>query len=120
MACGGATVRMVQEFGYANAQRYLLTGDEFDAETALRIGMVQEVVDDDKVFDTALSLAENIAAQAPLAVQASLDSSRNYLLNGLDECAGLVAREVPLMQSEDAAEGVASFKERRQAVFKGR
>jgi enoyl-CoA hydratase/carnithine racemase len=98
----------------------LLTGDEFDAETALRIGMVQEVVDDDKVFDTALSLAENIAAQAPLAVQASLDSSRNYLLNGLDECAALVAREVPLMQSEDAAEGVASFKERRQAVFKGR
>ncbi|MBB5187483.1 enoyl-CoA hydratase/carnithine racemase [Zhongshania antarctica] len=120
MACGGATVRMVQEFGYANAQRYLLTGDEFDAETALRIGMVQEVVDDDKVFDAGLSLAKNIAAQAPLAVQASLDSSRNYLLNGLDECADLVAREVPLMQSEDAAEGVASFKERRQAVFKGR
>lgn len=120
MACGGATVRMVQEFGYANAQRYLLTGDEFDAETALRIGMVQEIVDDNKVFDTGLSLAENIAAQAPLAVRASLDSSRNYLLNGLDECAGLVAREVPLMQSEDAAEGVASFKERRQAVFKGR
>ena len=120
MACGGATVRMVQEFGYANAQRYLLTGDEFDAETALRIGMVQEVVDDDKVFDTGLSLAENIAAQAPLAVQASLDSSRSYLLDGLDECARLVAREAPLMQSEDAAEGVASFKERRQAVFNGR
>jgi enoyl-CoA hydratase len=120
IACGGATVRMVQEFGYANAQRYLLTGDEFNAETALRIGMVQEVVDDDKVFDTAFSLAENIANQAPLAVQASLDSSRNYLLNGLEECARLVAREAPLMQSEDAAEGVASFKERRQAVFKGR
>jgi enoyl-CoA hydratase/carnithine racemase len=120
IACGGATVRMVQEFGYANAQRYLLTGDEFDADTALRIGMVQDVVDDDKVFDTGLALATNIAAQAPLAVQASLASSRSYLLDGLDECARLVAREVPLMLSEDAAEGVASFKERRQAVFKGR
>ena len=120
IACGGATVRMVQEFGYANAQRYLLTGDEFDAETALRIGMVQEVVDDEKVFETGLALATNIAAQAPLAVQASLESSRSYLLDGLDECARLVAREVPLMKSEDAAEGVASFKERRQAVFKGR
>ncbi len=120
IACGGATVRMVQEFGYANAQRYLLTGDEFDAETALRIGMVQEVVDDEKVFETGLALATNIAAQAPLAVQASLESSRSYLLNGMDECARLVAREVPLMKSEDAAEGVASFKERRQAVFKGR
>jgi enoyl-CoA hydratase/carnithine racemase len=120
IACGGATVRMVQEFGYANAQRYLLTGDEFDAETALRIGMVQEVVDDEKVFETGLALATNIAAQAPLAVQASLESSRSYLLDGLDECARLGAREVPLMKSEDAAEGVASFKERRQAVFKGR
>ncbi|GAA4086738.1 crotonase/enoyl-CoA hydratase family protein [Zhongshania borealis] len=120
IACGGATVRMVQEFGYANAQRYLLTGDEFDAETALRIGMVQEVVDDEKVFEAGLALATNIAAQAPLAVEASLESSRSYLLNGLDECARLVAREVPLMKSEDAAEGVASFKERRQAVFKGR
>ena len=41
---GGATLRMVQEFGWGNAQRYLLTGDEFGAQEAHRIGLVQEVV----------------------------------------------------------------------------
>lgn len=121
MACGGATVRMVQEFGYANAQRYLLTGDEFNAETALRIGMVQEVVDDENVFEAGLAMAEKVAAQAPLAVYASLESSRTYLREGFDaEAARLVGRDAPLMVSEDAKEGVASFVERRQAVFQGR
>ncbi|MEN8719301.1 MAG: crotonase/enoyl-CoA hydratase family protein, partial [Oceanococcaceae bacterium] len=98
MACGGATVRMVQEFGYANAQRYLLTGDEFTAETALRIGMVQDVVEDDQVYAAGLEMAERIAAQAPLAVQASLASSRAYLREGFDaEAARLVGRDAPLM-----------------------
>lgn len=121
MACAGATVRMVQEFGYANAQRYLLTGDDFNAETALRIGLVQEVVEDDEVFAKGLELAERIAAQAPLAVQASLASSRAYLREGFDaEAARLVRRVAPLMSSDDAAEGVASFVERRAAKFTGR
>jgi enoyl-CoA hydratase/carnithine racemase len=120
-AVGGATMRMVQEFGYANAQRYLLTGDEFGADEALRIGMVQEVVDDDAVFEAGSAMAERVAAQAPLAVQASLESSRNALRHGPDaEAEKLVARLAPLMETEDVQEGVASFLERRTAVFRGR
>ena len=43
MATGGATIRMVERAGWGNAMRYLLTGDEFDVATALRLGFVQEV-----------------------------------------------------------------------------
>jgi enoyl-CoA hydratase/carnithine racemase len=118
---GGATYRMVQEFGYGNAQRYLLTGDEFGADEALRIGLVQEVVDDDSVFEAGMAVAERVAAQAPLAVRASLASSRNALLRGEGaEAEQLVMRLAPLMESEDAAEGLASFLERRPADFRGR
>jgi enoyl-CoA hydratase/carnithine racemase len=120
-AVGGATMRMVQEFGYANAQRYLLTGDEFGAEEALRIGLVQEIVDDDGVFEAGMRMAEKVAAQAPLAVQASLESSRSHLREGfVAEAAELLPRLAPLMATEDVQEGVASFLERRTAVFKGR
>ena len=44
MPAGGATIRMVERAGWGNAQRYLLTGDEFGAAEALRLGFVQEVV----------------------------------------------------------------------------
>lgn len=120
-AVGGASIRMVQEFGYANAQRYLLTGDEFGAEQALRLGMVQDVVADDQVFAAGLAMAEKVAAQAPLGVQASLESSRASLDGpAQEEAQRLVARLAPLMDSEDVQEGVASFLERRAANFQGR
>lgn len=52
--------------------RYLLTADELGAEEALRIGLVQAVTTKDKVLDEAIAIAERIAAQAPLGVQATL------------------------------------------------
>ena len=65
MATGGAAVRMMERAGWGNAMRYLLTGDEFDAATALRFGFVQEVVPAGEEFVRALAIAEKIAAQAP-------------------------------------------------------
>jgi enoyl-CoA hydratase len=119
-ACGGATVRMVQEFGWANAQRYLLTGDEFNAQEALRIGLVQEVVAD-KVFERGLAMAEKVARQAPLGVYGSLKSSRLSLERDMQTAiARFMPDLVPVMKSEDVQEGVKSFIERREAQFKGR
>ena len=75
MAFGGATIRFVERAGWGNAQRWLLTGDEFDTGTALRLGFVQEVVAKGEGLARAVALAESIARQAPLAVRASRENS---------------------------------------------
>ena len=120
-ACGGATVRMVQEFGWANAQRYLLTGDEFNAAEALRIGLVQEVVPLGQQLERAIALAEKIAKQAPLGVYASLRSSRIAVEDGVRAAIDQMLPDLaPLMKSTDVLEGVQSFIERREAKFQGK
>jgi len=82
MANCGATVRIVERAGLGNALRYLLTGDEFGADTALRLGLVQEVVQPGNEWSRALKLAEQIAAQAPLAVAATLSNARKAVFEG--------------------------------------
>jgi enoyl-CoA hydratase/carnithine racemase len=117
----GATLRIVERAGWGNAMRYLLTGDEFDSATALRLGLVQEVVEPGAQLDRALELAERIAAQAPLAVQATIANARRAVVHGVEAAAAeLGPVQQRLFATEDAAEGVASFKEKRAAKFKGR
>jgi enoyl-CoA hydratase len=121
MPAGGATVRMVERAGWGNAQRYLLTGDEFGSSEALRLGFVQEVVPAGQEKERALQIAGTIAAQAPLAVRASLASSRMAVDHGPHAAIReFNAQQARLMATEDAAEGVRSFVERRQARFSGR
>ncbi|OBA60355.1 enoyl-CoA hydratase [Mycobacterium sp. 1100029.7] len=120
---GGATIRLPREAGWGNAMRWLLTGDEFDAHEAHRIGLVQEVADD---AATALARAREIAhtiaeRAAPLGVRATLESA--HLARTQGEAAA-IERLRPavseLFASADAAEGVQSFVERRDAQFSGR
>ncbi|MEN0060858.1 MAG: crotonase/enoyl-CoA hydratase family protein [Myxococcota bacterium] len=118
---GGATVRLPQVAGWGNAMRWLLTGDRFDATEAHRIGLVQEVVAPDEVANRALSIAKTIASRAPLGVQATLASSRQAVEHSPKQALdGLAAQARKLMATEDAAEGLQSFLERREGVFKGR
>ncbi|MDF3932614.1 crotonase/enoyl-CoA hydratase family protein [Pseudomonas citronellolis] len=120
-AVGGATIRFVQNIGWGNSMRYLLTGDEFGAQEALRMGLVQEVTAPDEAFAVALGIAERIARQAPLGVRATLASARLALAEGEAEAARRLLPDLqPLMGSEDVKEGVASFLERREANFVGR
>lgn len=118
---GGATVRFIQEIGWGNAMRYLLTGDEFSADEAYRLGLVQQVVPAGEQRHAAITLAETIATQAPLGVYATLASARLARRAGEQAAfARLLPDLLPLMHSEDAQEGVLSFIQRRQAQFKGR
>jgi enoyl-CoA hydratase/carnithine racemase len=117
---GGATLRFPAEAGWGNAMRYLLTGDEFDAQEAYRMGLIQEVVVPGQQVERAVALAETIAAQAPLAVRATLVSARLARASVAEAAQRLLPDLLPLMQSEDAREGLASFLERRQGRFTGR
>jgi len=117
----GATVRMAALMGWGNAMRYLLTGDEFDAHEGHRIGLVQEVTPVGKHLERAIAIAETIAAQAPLAVRATLLSARKSVMEGAAEALkALLPQYHELEKSEDAKEGVRSFTERRTGRFSGR
>jgi enoyl-CoA hydratase/carnithine racemase len=118
---GGATFRLVREAGWGNAMRYLLTGDEFGAEEALRIGLVQEVTESGAQLDRAIAIATRISEQAPLGVRATLRSARMLVEEGEPAAAAHVRDDMPeILASADFAEGVRSFAERRAARFAGR
>jgi enoyl-CoA hydratase len=119
---GGATVRFPQVAGWGNAMRWILTGDEFDAQEALRVGLVQEVADDSgAAVERARTIARTIAeVAAPLGVRTTLASAHRARDEG-DQAAidQLVPDVVKLFNSADGAEGMQSFIERRPAVFSG-
>lgn len=116
---GGATLRFPREVGWGNAMRWLLTGDEFDAAEALRLGLVQEVAADP--LDRAVALATVIAAQAPLGVYATLASSRAAIPAAEHAAAERLLPDLrPIMTSADVGEGLRAFMERRPGNFTGR
>jgi enoyl-CoA hydratase/carnithine racemase len=119
---GGATIRLPRQTGWGNAMRWLLTGDEFDADEAHRIGLVQEVVDDAGVAAArAREIAHTIADHAaPLGVQATLASAHLARNEGDAAAIDRLRPEVTrLFGTADAAEGIQSFVERRAARFSG-
>src|SRR5262249_23506721 len=115
----GATVRMTREAGWGNAMRYMLTGEEWGAEEARRIGLVQEVVPAGKQLDRAVEIAQKVAAAAPLGIRATLASSRPARAGEDPVLAELQAQFLQLAQGEDRKEFVRALQERRPPVFQG-
>lgn len=122
MAAGGGTVRFIERCGWGNGMYHLLLCDgEFGAEEARRIGIVQEVVETGTQVQRAIELAERIAGLAPLAIQETKRSAMTFIEKGEAAAfAELDAVQAKLANTEDAAEGVRSFIERRTAQFTGR
>ncbi len=117
---GGATFRAPARLGWGNAMRFLLTAEEFGAERALEIGLVQEVVPAGRHVERALGIARTIAAQAPLGVRGTLANARvaraAYERAAIEHLESLLPE---VLASEDAAEGLRSFVERREGRFRG-
>jgi enoyl-CoA hydratase/carnithine racemase len=117
----GGTQRLPRIVPLGWAMEMILTGDPIDAETALRIGLVNRVVPQDQLLDAAMRLAATIARRGPLAVAAA----RRAVLEGLT--LGLAGglnneREIffDIMKTQDALEGARSFAEKRDPEFQGR
>jgi len=118
---GGATFRAPAQLGWGNAMRFLLTAEPFGAAEALRIGLVQEVVTADALLARAVTLAETIAAQAPLGVRATIASARLAEQQGPHVAARALRGEIgKLMATDDAREGLQSFLERRAGRYSGK
>jgi enoyl-CoA hydratase len=118
---GGATIRLPRAVGWGNAMRWILTGDTFDATEALRIGLVQEVVETGTQYARALEIARRFAAQAPLAVQAALANAKLAVREG-DAAAEtqLQPELMRLVATEDSKIGMRAFLSRTEASFIGR
>lgn len=118
---GGAHARYVERAGWGNAMYHLLRADEFGSERALQLGMVQEVVPAGQQQDRAMELAQEIAENAPLAVQWIKRASTAWLLEGEQASFDMIPQmKKETANSADAKEGVQSFIERRKAVFTGK
>jgi enoyl-CoA hydratase len=118
---GGAHFRYISRAGWGDAMYHLFLCDEFTAAEAHRIGLVQEVVPAGTQVERAMALADIIAKNAPLGIQVTKEAGRKFIEAGeqaaINSIAGIRER---VLNTEDAAEGIKSFVERRAAVFKGR
>ncbi|NKY55874.1 crotonase/enoyl-CoA hydratase family protein [Nocardia flavorosea] len=118
---GGSAVRLVRQVPYTVAADILLTGRHLTAAEAKEIGLVGHVVPDGQALDKALELADLIAANGPLAVQAILQTIRDTECMPEEEAFQIDAKlGMAVFQSADAKEGPKAFKEKRKPTFSGK
>ncbi|MFP6805755.1 MAG: enoyl-CoA hydratase [Pseudomonadales bacterium] len=119
LPCGGGTQNLAWLVGEGWAKRMILCGERVDAETALRIGLVEEVVEKGTAVEHAMTLAEQVGRQSPTSVTACkhlIQAARS----GYIATAYVAERNdfVSLFDSQDQAEGVNAFLEKRSPQWK--
>ena len=118
---GNATVMLPRQIGWTHAHELMLTARAIDAEKALRIGLINEIVEPDQLLDRAFETASAIANNAPLAVKATRAGVRELI--GMDLPAAYLRQEEigkELRKTEDAREAQRAFVDKRAPNFQGR
>lgn len=118
---GGSAVRLVRQIPYTRAAELLLTGRTISAELAYDYGLIGHIVDDGTALDEALAIADRIAANGPVAVQAILRTIRETEAMPEEDAFALEAKiGVGVFRSDDAKEGPRAFAEKRAPRFTGK
>jgi crotonobetainyl-CoA hydratase len=123
-AAGGGALRLPRQIPLKLAMELLLLGNRVDAQTALDYGLVNRVVPPSQLVSESLAIAEQIAANAPLAVQANKRLAYDGLAYGITQDPELwrwhdeISRQV--LRSSDAREGPRAFAEKRAPQWSGR
>jgi enoyl-CoA hydratase len=121
VAAGGALRQLPRRLPAAIAMEMALTGETITAERAAELGLVNRLAEQGKALEAALELAEQVAANAPLALRAS-KTVLNRQWSWDDETFWGEQGEIvdPVFASEDAIEGATAFGERRAPNWRGR
>ena len=117
--CMGPAVPLSRSLGRKLALEMLLTGDFIDAERAERIGLVNKVVPQDKLMDEAMNLANKLASKSPIALQ--MGKQAFYTMSDMEFDKAMEYSDemfAELCTTDDALEGIAAFKEKREPVWK--
>jgi enoyl-CoA hydratase len=121
VAAAGGLLRLPKRVSLAVALELAMTGDPIDATRALALGLVNRVVPADRVVDEAVSLAQRIGENSPVAVRASRQLVREALEMSEEEGWRRTNELViPVFESGDAVEGATAFAEKRTPVWKSR
>ncbi|MBN35158.1 MAG: carnitinyl-CoA dehydratase [Rhodospirillaceae bacterium] len=130
IADAGAIQILPRRLPHSIAMDILLTGRRMGAEEALKWGLINEIVEPEKLMDRARETADHLAEGGPLALQASKEAVRHTMhmsipdcfaaLRGADNKGGDLPIYTRMLNSEDAKEGPRSFAEKRKPVFKGK
>jgi enoyl-CoA hydratase len=117
----GGDLRLAHEIGAGGAKLLALTGRRIDAPTAMRLGIVQQVTTQDELLSTAMGVAADIAANAPLAVQSIKRTIDAFAYRGLAESLKFEAMSAAVeFVSDDMPLGYAAKAKKQQATFEGK
>lgn len=122
MPASGGTIRFVREAGWAQAMRYLLTGDAWTAQEAQRMGTVQEIAPSaEAALRQAIAIATKIAACAPLSIKNTLASAHMAIDEGEEKAfAQLPLQRAALYATDDFKEALKAEMEHRAPVYRGK